>query len=73
MVCRGPLLLRLVRVHGVFQLAISSFSVPNAGVRGSPMYPFVLPPAVLGKMRFVHNAIDELSRPRIADRALGLA
>ena len=34
-------------------------------------YPFVLLPAVLGKMRFVHNAIDELSRPRIADRALG--
>lgn len=45
----------------------------NRSMGRDDLYPFVLPPAVLGKMRFVHNAIDELSRPRIADRALGLA
>lgn len=38
-----------------------SLNMVNRSMGHDDLYPFVLPPAVLEKMRFVHTVIDEVT------------
>ena len=38
-----------------------SLNMVNRSMGNDDLYPFVLPPAVLEKMRFIHTVIDEVT------------
>ena len=38
-----------------------SLNMVNRSMGNEDLYPFVLPPAVLEKMRFIHTVIDEIT------------
>jgi hypothetical protein len=49
-----------------------SLNMANRSMGRDDLYPFVLPAAVLEKMRFIHTVVDEVTADR-ADLALAAA